>query len=158
MTNPLKANPDAKLSLGVWLRLMKCARTMQRGMEGQFRKDYRQSMSRFDVLSQLDRGPEKWLSIGELASRLLASNGNITGLLDRMLDEGLVARRPSPEDRRSFQISITPKGKKLFDRMATDHAEWTHDILGELPGSDRRQLEDLLDRLRTVIEEKKNPP
>lgn len=148
----LQLNQDVKLSLGLWLRLMRCARTIERGMEGRLRRDYKQSMSRFDVLSQLERSKEKWLSVGDLASRLLASNGNITGLLDRMLHEGLIARRPSPADRRSHQICISPKGRRLFARMASDHAEWTHSVLGELPFAEREQLEGLLDKLRIAVD------
>ena len=148
----LEISHDAKLSLGLWLRLMKCARTIEQGMEGKLRRDYKQSMSRFDVLSQLDRSPEKWLSVGELASRLLSSKGNISGLLDRMLQEELIARRESPADRRSHQICISPKGKRLFARMASDHAEWTHAVLGGLAYSDRKKLEALLDKLRIAVE------
>jgi len=148
----LEISQDAKLSLGLWLRLMKCARTIEQGMEGRLRRNYKQSMSRFDVLSQLDRSDKKWLSVGDLASRLLSSKGNISGLLDRMLQEELIARRQSPADRRSQQICISPKGQKLFAKMASDHAEWTHSVLGELAYADRKKLEGLLDKLRVAVE------
>src|SRR3546814_3494542 len=74
---------------------------------------------RFDLLAQLDRSPDG-LSMGELSARMMVSNGNITGLTDRLVEEGLVKRTPSARDRRSSHVSLTPAGKKAFDAMRSE--------------------------------------
>lgn len=151
----LDAHPDLsaekRRSVGLWLRLMKATMSLQRGMETRLRQNHNHGLSRFDVMSQLERGPDPWLSVGELAGRLLASSGNISRLLDRMDKEGLIRRRRSDQDRRRQEISLSAAGRRLFREMAEDHAEWIHGVLGELGASDQNELILQLDRVRKII-------
>lgn len=138
---------DERLSLRLWLQLMKCTKEIEADAARHLRRDHNQSLARFDVLSQLYRF-DGWVAIGEVASRLMTSSGNITALLDRMAAEGLVERRPSPTDRRSFQIRMTRLGRKTFDRLTADHAAWVDTALADVSDADKRRLIDLLTRVR----------
>ena len=58
-------------------------------------------------LAQLDRTPNG-MTLGELSQRMMVSNGNITGLVDRLVEQELIQRKSSPKDRRVQIVSLTP--------------------------------------------------
>ena len=140
------------LSLRLWLHLMKCTKTIETNIGGQFRRFHRQGLSRYDVLSQLYRFESKWGSIGEVADQLMAAGRNITGLIDRMEVDGLVERRLNPIDRRSFQMRITEEGKRIFLNMTDDHENWIEKALSDIPSKDKEKLIELLVRVRRAFE------
>jgi DNA-binding MarR family transcriptional regulator len=143
---------SANSSLRLWLHLMKCTKSVEAHMASQFRSHHNQSLARFDVLSQLYRFENAWTPIGEVADLMMASGGNITGLLDRMENEDLVIRRASPTDRRSYQVKMTAQGQKLFNKMTQDHEAWVGEMLAELPESDKEHLIELLVGVRRAFE------
>src|SRR3954462_6126508 len=57
--------------------------------------------------------PERPMAMGRLAETLGCDASNITGLVDRLEDRGLVQRQPSPEDRRIKVIRLTPTGSRV---------------------------------------------
>ena len=148
-----KTGPDERLSLRVWLHLMKAAHAVETLVAGRLRRAHNQSFSRFDVLSQLYRFENRWLAVGELAGLMMASGGNITALLDRMAAEDLIERRASPSDRRSFQVRMTMAGRTLFLAMNRDHARWIDAALGDLPDVEKERLIELLVRVRHAAEQ-----
>lgn len=76
----------------------------------------------FDVLSALRRGGKPFrMSPGELASAVMLSSGGMTKRLDRMEAEGLIARRPDPDDRRGLLIELTASGRRRIDRAIEAH-------------------------------------
>ncbi|NIB40416.1 MarR family transcriptional regulator [Pseudomaricurvus alkylphenolicus] len=139
------------LYLKLWLQLARSSKVMEQEMETRFQKNFKQSLSRFDVLSQLDRCDPDWLPMGKLAGQLIASKGNITRLVDRMISEGLIDRRPSPEDRRIIQVGLTDKGRSLFAEMAVAHADWAKSLLGSLDIGHGQELLDLLVNLNRAV-------
>ena len=158
VTKAHQPDGDELLSLKVWLQLMKCAKSIESAVGVRFRRGYGQSLSRFDVLAQLDRLGGDWVAIGELARLVMASSGNITALLDRMEGEALIERRASPSDRRSFQVRMTEVGQRLFGSMASDHAHWIDATLTGISEDDRRRLIDLLIAVRRRFEADALPP
>jgi len=139
-------------SLRLWLQLMKCAKAFEADVATRFRRDFDQSLARFDVLSQLYRMPNRCGTVGQIAASVMAASGNITALIDRMADEGLVSRRPSPTDRRSSEVLMTSAGIALFEQMAQAHAQWIDQMLGEFPEADKTQLSVLLRDVRHLLE------
>ena len=152
IVNSFQTKKSETLSLRLWLQLMKCTKIVEAEVAGQFRRSHHQSLARFDLLSQLFRIEDGWVAIGEVAGKLMASGGNITGLLDRMIADGLVERRGSPIDRRSFQVRLTKYGKDRFLDMADDHARWVEGALGGILAKDKEQLIELLVRVRRAFE------
>lgn len=146
------ATTDELLSLKLWLQLMKCSKSIEADVGGRLRRSHGQSLSRFDVLSQLERLEEDWVAIGKLARLVMAASGNITALLDRMESEGLIERRASPSDRRSFQVRLTDAGSELFAKMAADHAHWIDAALMDMSDADKQRLVDLLVVVRRRFE------
>lgn len=146
------ASRDDKLELRLWLRLLTCSSLIERQVRGALRQQFGTTLPRFDLLAQLDRAPGG-LTMSELSARMMVSNGNITGLADRLAEEGLVRRIPSATDRRSSHISLTPAGKKAFDAMTPVHETWIDGMLAGLSRQDMQQLFQMLGKLKQSASE-----
>jgi DNA-binding MarR family transcriptional regulator len=141
---------DHHASLRVWLRLLTCTRMIERHIRERLRSRFAISLARFDLLAQLERAPEG-LKMNELSKRLMVTGGNVTGLTDQLVAEGLVERATIPGDRRAFAVRLTAKGKASFDRMAQEHERWVVALLRDLPERDLSELHALLGRMKAVI-------
>lgn len=139
---------DSKNSLRVWLYLLKCVKHLEQEMSGRFRARFGSSLARFDVLAHLDRAGSEGLSTSQLAGRLLASKGNITRLLDRMEQDGLINRGDHAHDRRVSTVHLSTRGAELFRRMAPEHETWSHQVLAGLTPAEKEDLVSLLRRVR----------
>jgi DNA-binding MarR family transcriptional regulator len=75
---------------------------------------------------------------------MMVSNGNVTGLVERLVESGHLDRRTSDSDRRVQVIRLTRLGRADFRRMAAEHETWIADIFSELTPKDVRELMRLL--------------
>ncbi len=141
---------DDGLDLRVWLRLLTCSTLIERQVRQRLREQFDITLPRFDLLAQLDRAPDG-LTMGTLSRRLMVSNGNVTGLIDRLVAEGLVERQPAPGDRRAQFVRMTQHGKRAFDQMTPAHAAWIDEMFGGLSRSDKTALYQLLGRLKLSL-------
>jgi DNA-binding MarR family transcriptional regulator len=135
---------DDHLALKLWLRLLTCTNLVESALRARLRDNYGSTLPRFDLLAQLDKHPEK-LTMGELSSLMMVSGGNVTGLVRQLEKEGLVSRISRPEDRRTYQVGLTAKGKKQFDKMAAQHEAWVVELFGHM---DHEAQEELMQSLR----------
>ena len=138
------------LELRVWLRLLTCSTLIEHGVRHGLHRNFETTLPRFDVLAQLQRAG-KPLSMGELSRRLMVTNGNITGLVDRLKSEGLVDRRRSDGDRRVQIVSLEPAGATLFERMAADNRRWVSGMMAGLSREEKEALFALLGRLKSAV-------
>src|SRR5689334_22720590 len=134
------------LSLRLWLRLLTCTTMIERRV----RERFDITLARFDLMAQLAR-TRHGLRMSELSRRLMVTGGNVTGLTDQLVAEGLVVRREDRSDRRVFTVSLTPKGRRQFDAMAAEHERWIVESLGGLPAGEREALYELLGRLKPAL-------
>lgn len=144
------ASRDDKLELRLWLRLLTCSSLIEQNVRNALRLQFDTTLPRFDLLAQLDRAPDG-LTMSELSARMMVSNGNITGLADRLVEEGLVKRTPSQRDRRSSHIGLTPAGKKAFDAMTPVHEGWIDRMMAGMSRQEMQQLFQLLGRLKQSV-------
>ena len=76
----------------------------------------------YQLLLHVEGFPDRdWASVGELAERLQAKHHGVVALLDRCEKAGLVRRQPGREDRRSVEVHLQAKGRKLLEQLATLH-------------------------------------
>lgn len=146
------------MELRVWLRMLTCTNLLDHGVRQKLKETADTTLPRFDILAQLERHGEP-MSMGDLSRRLMVSNGNVTGLVDRLTREGMVERSPSPADRRIQMVSLTDTGAAFFADIAGDHRKWVGQMMGGLSAEEMSQLYDLLARLKESIlntEEKDN--
>jgi DNA-binding MarR family transcriptional regulator len=134
---------DHKTELRLWLRLLTCTTLIENDVRRRLRESFDVTLPRFDLLAQLDRTPNG-MTLGELSQRMMVSNGNITGLVERLVEQGLVRRKPSPTDRRVQVVSLTAEGRRSFRIMARANGDWIGEIFAELSAADIDTLMKLL--------------
>jgi len=95
------------------------------------------------ALRRLD--PARPMPMSELAGALRCDNSNVTGIIDRLEDRGLVRREPSAQDRRVKMLTVTVKGEALRERL---RQLWDRPPAGlaSLDEDDQIALRDLLRR------------
>jgi DNA-binding MarR family transcriptional regulator len=139
---------DHKTELRLWLRMLTCTTLIEGEVRRRLREQFDVTLPRFDLLAQLDRAANG-ITLGELSQRMMVTNGNITGLVDRLEEQRLVKRRPSPKDRRVQYVELTAAGRKFFRTMAHANADWVGEIFAELSGGDIDQLMRALAKTKT---------
>jgi DNA-binding MarR family transcriptional regulator len=108
----------------------------------------------FDLLAALRRAGRPYeLNPTELTRATMLSSGGTTKRLDRLVEAGLVERRPDPADRRGVLVRLTPRGKAVIDRAVEDHLANEDRLLRSLGAGDRRALDGLLRTLLTDLED-----
>lgn len=105
-------------------------------------------MDALDLLTRRDERPMK-----ELAARLRVEPSTATRAVQRLENDGLVERFPSPEDGRVVLVRITEEGRRRHDAVAARRSIAMMHILSEFDQVERAQLADLMDRLITSIDE-----
>jgi len=141
---------DDHQSLKVWLRLLSCSTQIETEIRKRLRSEFGMTLARFDYLAQLHRHPGG-LRMSALSRFLMVTGGNVTGLTDELEKDGLVERQPDPDDRRSFRVSLTRKGSKAFEAIASVHEDWVVSIFAGMSLPQKAQLYDLLGRLRVQL-------
>ena len=144
------ADTDGRLQTRLWLRLLTCTQLIETEIRGRLRAGFETTLPRFDVLAQLHAAGTA-LTMGELSERLMVTTGNVTGLIDAMQQDGLVARQPNPADRRSTLIAATEAGQALFDRMAPAHRHWIEALTSGLTRAEMVLLFELLGKLKESV-------
>ncbi|MGB7204865.1 MAG: MarR family transcriptional regulator [Anderseniella sp.] len=142
---PVSRPDTAKQLLRVWLRVLKLQRQMESALRDRLRTTFDTTLPRFDVLAALDHHADG-LRMSALSSWLKVSNGNITGIVDRLVEDGLVVRVPVEGDRRAMLVRLTRKGSTLFQGMAEAHQIWVGELLGDLTSDEAGLMMSLLDK------------
>jgi DNA-binding MarR family transcriptional regulator len=141
----------SKQRLRLWLRLLRATRAMESALRERLRVKFGITLPQFDVMAALYRKADG-ITMTELSRMLLVSNGNVTGIIDRLVSDRLVARQPAAGDRRSFLVRLTPKGESQFASMAKAHQDWVDKMLSDFDGEEAeliiRHLDGLPSRVR----------
>jgi len=114
------------------------------------------TLPRFDYLSQLYREPDRRMNMSELSRRLMVSGGNVTGLTDRLVADGLVKREQDSSDRRVQIIVLTDDGYERFIQVALEHEKWIDELFEDLSPDQIRNLNQTLGQLKQSLEKKLN--
>jgi DNA-binding MarR family transcriptional regulator len=142
-----RAADEHHLALRVWLRFLACANIVQSRTRVSLRQDFDSTLPRFDLMAQLERAPEG-LKMSDISKRMMVTGGNVTGITDQLVSEGLVSRQTAPRDRRAYAVRLTPAGRRAFREMARAHERWIVSLFGGLTKSETSQLHALLAKLK----------
>lgn len=134
-------------ALRLWLRLLTCTQLIENHVRSGLRARFSTTLPRFDLMSQLERRPQG-LKMNELSRRMMVTGGNVTGIVDQLVKEGLVERQPEPGDRRALRVRLTPAGEKAFAEMAREHEAWIVSLLAGLTRREHAQLFGLLAKVK----------
>jgi DNA-binding MarR family transcriptional regulator len=139
-----------QLDLRVWLRLLTCTHLIERRVRKNLRDAFNTTLPRFDVLAQVERSPNGQ-PMRELSGRMMVSNGNITPLVDRLVEDNLIKRDPSPHDRRVQNVSLTLDGREEINKMIPAHSSWVKALMADLDRDSAVKLYNLLGDLKKSI-------
>ena len=132
------------------MNLLRTTRFVEAELREEMRTMYGSTLPRFDVMSALERHPDGLL-MGKLSRRLMVSNGNVTGIVERLVADGLVDRLPVKGDRRATLVRLTPAGAAAFAAMAAEHERW---VDRRLAAVDRDEAQTVIDTLSRIRKEK----
>ena len=142
---------ERKARLRLWIRLLRASRFIEGVTRERFKVQFSMTLPRFDVMAALYRKPDGML-MSEIARFLIVSNGNVTGIVDRLVAEGFVARSQRNGDRRTSFITLTRRGRAAFAAMATAHEHWIDELLSGVSARDAEQLSAKLKSFRSEWE------
>ena len=149
------AEPTSKARLRLWLKLLKASNLVQDTLRRRLRDEFGSTLPRFDVMSALARAPDG-LRMTEISAQLRVSNGNVTGIVNRLETEGLARRGPVPGDRRAQLVRLTEAGRTAFTAQAERHERWIDELLAGLDAGQTAHAAELLDRLTEPMDRKDN--
>ena len=135
--------PSSKDRLRLWIRMLRSSRAIENELRERLRREFNVTLPRFDVLSALYRQPDGML-MSELSRYLMVSNGNVTGIIDRLKADGQVVRTQRAGDRRTSIVRLTEKGRTEFKAMAAVHETWVDELLGDLMPADVEKVSNVL--------------
>ena len=149
---PADSKPNSKMSLSkqrlrVWLRLLDRNRDIQNRLRSALREEFDMTLPRFDVMATLNWQPEG-LRMSALSARLKVSNGNVTGIIESLIREGLVTRTVAPEDKRAAMVRLTERGVAQFQLMAAAHEAWVNTMFDSFDSEQLDQFAGLLEQLQ----------
>ncbi len=137
-------HPEA---LRLWLRLLTCTQLIEKQVRNELRSQFSTTLPRFDLMSQLERSPDG-LKMNELSRRMMVTGGNVTGITDQLVTEGLVERINVEGDRRAWRVRLTARGRKVFNDMAQQHEDWIVEAFAGLSSKEIAQLHKLLGKVK----------
>ncbi|SRR5579871_6518783 len=109
------------------------------------------SPSQFNILNVLHHQSEGCTQ-SELSRELITHRSNVTGLVDRLEERGLVCRRDSATDRRAWRVALTPKGRELLEEILPEYYGEAERLWGNIPASQASKLASELSALCGQIE------
>jgi DNA-binding MarR family transcriptional regulator len=117
---PAAQNAPAEMSLSkqrlrVWLRMLDRNRNFLNRLRASLRDDFETTLPRFDVMATLS-WHEEGLRMSALSTHMKVSNGNVTGIVESLIREGLVLRKVAPDDKRAATVSLTSLAINAFSK------------------------------------------
>lgn len=136
-------SPEQEAFLNLW-RTYDCLK----GLEDELFSQHQLSAQQYNALRLLRSVSPQSMPTLVLAKRLISRSPDITRMLDRLDERGLIQRARRDDNRRIVEISITPAGLVLLDELAKGVREMHERQLGHLSAADRQTLVRILKKAR----------
>ncbi len=141
-----------KVETRTWLQILSVHSLVFSRLNRAFMQEFGISVAKFEFLAQVDRYPEG-VSLGQISDNLRVTSGNVSGLVRRLLADGLITKKMSQEDRRSFIVRFSPKGRDLFDRAALFSREQLSEVFAGVPLAELEQVQAFMKALSARLQE-----
>ena len=131
-----------------WSRLLAVQATLVERIEAELSAAGLPSLTWYDALWALESADEGRLRMHELARGVVLSRSNVTRLLDRLEQAGLVVRENCADDRRGAFAAVTAKGREMRKRMWVIYREQIRELFSaHLSVSDAKSVKTALDKV-----------
>lgn len=153
----MKRKPSTEAT-AAWIRLMRIQSRVLDAVEQDLKRAGFPPLAWYDALLELSRAPSGEMRPVELEKQMLIPQYSASRLIDRLVDEGLAARRECKMDKRGLFVEITDTGRDLQKRMWSAYSAAIEKHVGsKLSDSDASRLCGLLDRLGCACQEAQTP-
>jgi len=136
---PARRDSESKARLRLWIRLLRVTRLVEGETRERFKTEFNVTLPRFDVMAALYRNPDGML-MSEISRFLLVSNGNVTGIVDRLVSDNFVVRSQRNGDRRTSFVRLTAAGRAAFAKMSAAHEGWIDQLFGGVTAREAEQI------------------
>lgn len=143
-------------ALRLWLRMLTCTQLVETRVRTGLREQFETTLPRFDLMAQLERAPQG-LKMNELSRRMMVTGGNVTGITDQLVAEGLVERLEVQGDRRAYRVRLTDAGREQFSEMAHRHEDWIVDAFAALSEREIATLHRLMGKVKAHTQKSTHP-
>ena len=134
----------------VWALFLTAHATLVEEIEGRLARQDLPPLGWYDVLWALERADEQRLRMNELATQVVLSRSNLTRLVDRLEQAGLVERQRSEDDRRGAYAVLTAAGKAMRKRMWPTYQNAIRELFEE--GINETEAATMGKALRSLLE------
>ena len=134
------------------MRIVSCTQLVELEIRTMLRDKFDTTLPRFELLSALDRVVDG-LTMSELSRWLMVSKGNVTGIAERLSEDGFIRREPTPTDRRSFMVTMTEKGRKAYKEMELEYEKLLDKLFNDMTLDDSDMFTGMLAKIRESVEE-----
>ncbi len=134
-----------------WLQVVRCYQKASRRLSERL-APLDLTNAQLDVLANLLAAPPEGLTQDQLGQRLLVTKGNVSGLLDRLGERSLVARRPNPQDGRSKLVQLTPTGVALAEQAVQVQRDFIAGLMQPLTEADLERLSYVLEQVEERLD------
>ncbi len=141
----MKTNGASEPAVLAWIYILRIYTLVARCADQELKKKG-VTLSRFDVIAQLGIR-EECCTQGDLCDELLVTKGHVSGLLDKMVKEGLMTRETDPSNRRCNRVQLTPRGRRIFQEMIPCRDSCVERMFSQLRRREQITLKDLLGKL-----------
>lgn len=136
-------------ALRLWLRLLGCTTLIEKELRQRFKHEFDTTLPRFDVLAALYRHPEG-LRMSDLSRWLMVSNGNATCVVNRLVEDKLVTRNRTVDDKRTILVALSDLGRSVFEQQSEAHEQWLMELFGDMSTAELNRLQGLLDKAKST--------
>lgn len=127
--------------LRAWVAFLQAHAAVTRRLEAELQAERGLALADYDALVQLAVAPDRRLRMSELADRVVLSRSGVSRLVDRLVAQGLVARRACPTDARGAWAELTPVGLERLREAAPGHLRSVEaHFLSHIDEADREAL------------------
>lgn len=150
------SRPVSKQRLRLWLRLLLARRAIEAELRERLRVQFEMTLPQFDVMAALARN-DGGMTMTELSRALMVSNGNVTGIVERLVARQYVLQQASAKDRRRFNVRLTAKGATRFNDVAKAHEAWVDELLSDFKSNEAEALLTKFESLTQTISTDEQP-
>jgi DNA-binding MarR family transcriptional regulator len=146
-----QTKPFRSLQEQVVINLMRTSRMVEESWVQYLRRTEGLSMSQYNILRILRGARPNAVKISEVAERMITRDPDVTRLVDRLIQQGLVKRQRDTEDRRVVRVEITGAGLAMLSRLDGPSIEQISAVMAGLEPDQLRTLDTLLNEVRAGI-------
>ena len=153
--NLLENNDVSNQKMALMHRMIFNSSRVTHEINRRMKQELNLSLAKFEALIAIENAPDDVITMSNLSKELSVSNANITGMINRLLADGLVLKKALPTDRRIYCVTISDKGRTMLENAMEMHTIWVKELMESVNSEDvnfMNKIMDKMDRQTTYFE------